>query len=365
MGNIRNKTSNYLAKFLRDNYKFFCRITGSLLGDLTTLVAENKLAEPIQFGQLRYVVSLLQNLGGSDLTEKDLVSIFSSEGFWYKEEKEVSLSDLLSRPEAPYVFPKAFSYFVREAAEEKYVLKDFLHEIPYSYGGAITFPCSGNLFAADIGEGCEYPERCFSMGGSDGAVITSTVGKSGLAVRISDEMIRYSQFGIILRHLQDAGRALAVHKEVKIANYIHALGVTCFNNEEPEYSLYGMTTGSNGRVSLKDITEAKAQVSVSWKPDTFLVHPLAWETIHFKNEITEELDVVISSQIGFNPRNKTTDMYVIDSNELGTLVVDEPICTEEFDNPRIDIRKIKIRERYGIAIEHEGQQIGSLLNVSV
>jgi hypothetical protein len=39
--------------------------------------------------------------------------------------------------------------------------------------------------------------------------------------------------------------------------------------------------------------------------------------------------------------------------------------TEEFDDPARDIRKIKIRERYGIAILNEGMAIGVIRNAYV
>jgi hypothetical protein len=56
---------------------------------------------------------------------------------------------------------------------------------------------------------------------------------------------------------------------------------------------------------------------------------------------------------------------VFDSANLGALIVDEEPMTEEFDDPARDIRKIKIRERYGIAILNEGQAIGVIRNAFV
>jgi hypothetical protein len=47
------------------------------------------------------------------------------------------------------------------------------------------------------------------------------------------------------------------------------------------------------------------------------------------------------------------------------LIVDEDITTEEFQDPRVDIRKIKLRERYGIGILNEGKAIAVLKNVHV
>jgi hypothetical protein len=56
---------------------------------------------------------------------------------------------------------------------------------------------------------------------------------------------------------------------------------------------------------------------------------------------------------------------MFDSKELGVLVVDEDLTTEDFDDPRVDIRKIKLRERYAIGILNEGQGIAVMHNVHV
>ena len=56
---------------------------------------------------------------------------------------------------------------------------------------------------------------------------------------------------------------------------------------------------------------------------------------------------------------------MFDSSELGVLIVDEEVTTEEFDDPRVDIRKIKLRERYGLGILNEGKAIATLKNVHV
>jgi hypothetical protein len=56
---------------------------------------------------------------------------------------------------------------------------------------------------------------------------------------------------------------------------------------------------------------------------------------------------------------------MFDSNELGVLIVDEDVTTEEFDDPKVDIKKIKLRERYAIGILNEGQAIAKISNVHV
>lgn len=358
----------------------------------------------------------------------------------------VKIKDALSVPNAPLLFPKVISNIVKEAAEPLLVATSLLQRINYSYGQTITFPAVGALVAADIAEGQEYPERSLQMGG---ATVTATIGKSGLAVKVTDEMIRYSQFDVIGMHLRAAGRALARHKEVKCFNYISAMGVTAFDNLQPSNSVFGVCTGrdlngvANGAVTMDDIFDAFAQIiTQGYMPNTLLMHPLTWtmfikdaqlrafvqangggvffaswtgnpagrapwegssqsglgiasgqvilpgqtatgvtaphgqtaspllsypQTINSAPVLPSYLNVpfriIVSPFVPYDPRRKLTDIYMFDSNELGVLIVDEDVTTEEWDDPKVDIRKIKLRERYAIGILNEGQGIAVLRNV--
>ena len=356
--------------------------------------------------------------------------------------QRVKLNDALSVPNAPMLMPKVISNIVKEAAEPLLVGTSLLQRINYSYGQTITFPAVGAMVAADIAEGQEYPERSLQMGG---ATVTASIGKSGVAVKVTDEMIRYSQFDVIGMHLRAAGRALARHKEVKIFNFIRSVGVTCFDNVNPASSLKGVTTGrdmkgaGNGSVTMDDIFDAYAQViTQGFTPNTLLMHPLTWtmfvkdatlrsfvlgnnggnmfagwsgsaavrapwdnssqgglgmsagqditpggnaaglsasplsaypQTLSTAPQLPGYMNIpfriIVSPFVPYDPRRKLTDIYMFDSAELGVLIVDEEVTTEEFDDPRVDIRKIKLRERYGIGILNEGKAIATLKNVHV
>lgn len=355
---------------------------------------------------------------------------------------KMKLEDALSSTTAPLLMPKVISNIVKEAAEPLLVGTSLLQRINYTYGQTITFPAVGALVAADIGEAMEYPERSLQMGGS---TVTASIGKSGLAVKVTDEMIRYSQFDVIGMHLRAAGRALARHKEVKIFNLIRRMGVTVFDNVSPTTSLKGVTTGrnlagsGNGSITMDDLFDAYAQVvTQGFVPNTLLMHPLTW-TMFVKdptlrsfvlangggtffaswtgnpaatapwgqtqgglgpatgqnvvpgggpssvastalagynpNQLNSSpvlpgylnipFRIIVSPLVPYDPRRKLTDIYMFDSSELGVLIVDEEVTTEEFDDPRVDIRKIKLRERYGLGILNEGQGIAVLKNVHV
>lgn len=380
--------------------------------------------------------------------EVELKDLQNYEWMWKNNGKAVdgksfNLSDALSTTNAPVLLPKVISNIVREAAEPLLIGTSLLQRINYSYGQNITFPAVGALTAADLAEGQEYPERSLQMGG---ATVTASIGKVGLAVKVTDEMIRYSQFDVIGMHLRAAGRALARHKEQKIFNYIGAMGTKVFDNVNPTKSIKGVTTGralagnGNGSVTMDDVFDAYAQVvSQGFIPDTLLMHPLTW-TMFVKDATLRSfvlangggtffatwtgsanpqapwasatnggmngsigqnvtpsgsLDgspatplsgmnvnqlqsapqlpgymnmpfrIIVSPYMPYDVRRKLTDIYMFDSRELGVLIVDEEVTTEEFDDPRVDIKKIKLRERYGIGILNDGQGIAVMKNVHV
>ncbi len=355
--------------------------------------------------------------------------------------KRVDIKDALSVPNAPMLMPKVISNVVREAQEPLLIGTSLLQRINYQFGGqVVTFPAVGAMVAADIAEGQEYPERDLTMGG---ATVTASIGKSGLAVKITEEMIRYSQFDVIGMHLRAAGRALARHKEGKIFNLIRSMGVVVFDNVNPTSSLKGVTTGrnmsgaGNGSVTADDIFDCFAQImQQGFMANTLLMHPLTWAMFvkdpllrmfvmmsgsgtFFANwsgsaqgsslgatqgglglsgglnyvpggnqagltptALTElnpqqnsapvlptyfgqSFQIIVSPYVPFDPRKLLTDIYMFDRNELGVLIVDEELTTDEFDDPRVDIKKIKLRERYGLGILHEGQAIAVMKNVHV
>ena len=89
----------------------------------------------------------------------------------------------------------------------------------------------------------------------------SEVGKSGLALKVTEEMIRYSQWDVLSMHIRQAGRALARHKEKKIFNMLNNTGVVVFDNASPTTAEIGRTTGrnlsgaGNGSMTVEDLYE--------------------------------------------------------------------------------------------------------------
>lgn len=194
--------------------------------------------------------------------------------------EKVVINDALSTTHAGLLFPKVVNRIIKEAGEPLLVGTSLLTRIGYKYGQTISFPAVGALAAADIPEGGEYPEVSLDMGGG---TVTASVGKVGVAVKLTEEMIRYSQYDVMSMHLRAVGRGMARHKEKKIFNFIRAMGVTAFDNLNPTRSLFGVTHGrnmqgtANGSLVVDDIFDGWGQVvTQGFTPNTLLLHPLAW-----------------------------------------------------------------------------------------
>ena len=384
-----------------------------------------------------------------DASTEEFRWLWDNNGFYGPgKDERITLEDALAVSNAPLLFPKVMSNIVREAIEPLLVGTSLLQRITYKYGQQITFPAIGAIVAADIAEGEEYPERSPNIGGS---TVVANIGKSGVSFKVTEEMIRYSQYDIISLMLRGSGRALARWKETKIFNLIRALGVTAFDNLDPVNSLYGVTTGrdmsgnANGSVIMDDIFDAFAQIIMQgFMPNTLLLHPLTWtmfikdptlrafvmangggtyfaswtgnpvgkapwsngpmgglgaspgqlinpgqtptgatvpnglaptqllnypQTLNSAPVLPSYMNVpfkiIVSPFVPYDARRRLTDIYMFDSNELGVLAVDEDVQVESFDDPRREIRQVKLRERYGLGILNEGQAIAVLRNVHV
>jgi HK97 family phage major capsid protein len=321
----------------------------------------------------------------------------------------------------PLLIPRVISEVVKESIEPNIVLTPMLQRINYSAGTQLTFPAIGAITAADIPEGGEYPERSIDFTGQ----VIATIGKSGVAIKMTDEMIRYSMYDIMSMHLQAAGKALIRWKEHKVADLIttNAGGTnTLFDNTSTSYS---STTGRdaegnyNGTLALDDLFRAYAtMVNRGFTPNTLIMNPFAWQifaddgltrafgfnngaamwqtlqgnlgnapqwgnggllqnttvsapqnlaTTHTQipSIFPYPFRIVVSPYMPYNASLNTTDMVLCDMSELGVLVVDEEVQTESWDDPARDIQKVKLRERYGLASVNTGQGTGILKGIDL
>lgn len=323
--------------------------------------------------------------------------------------------------EQPLVIPRVVSQIVREAVEPTIALTPLLQRINYSAGTSITFPAIGNAFvASDIPEGGEYPEATMEFAGQ----VTATIGKSGIAVKMTEEMIRYSMFDVMSMHLRGAGRALARHKEQKVADMITANAQVEFDNTGGTNTTGRALDGTlNGTLSVEDLFRMYASmVDEGFVPNALIMHPYGWlsfamnpalrqlgfstnntmfhpasgdiasaeawrvgglnQETKFANPqnvattmapvpagLPVPLRIIVSPFVPYTAASGSTpaltDIFMVDTNELGVLVVDEDVVTDEFSDPARDIKKVKLRERYAIENINNGLGIRVARDIAI
>lgn len=77
------------------------------------------------------------------------------------------------------------------------------------------------------------------------------------------------------------------------------------------------------------------------------------------------LSILVSPFVPYNPRTKTTSIYLCDRNELGVIAEEGGVMTEDWKDPEREIRNIKLREKYALALLNEGRAVAVLRNVFV
>ena len=77
------------------------------------------------------------------------------------------------------------------------------------------------------------------------------------------------------------------------------------------------------------------------------------------------LNIVVSPLAPYDPEDETGDIFLLSSGNVGFHLVDEEPTTVEWRDESVEVVKVKIRERYGFAVAHEGQGVGVLRSVKV
>lgn len=194
---------------------------------------------------------------------------------------KMSIKDALAMWEAPLFIPKVVNNAVQEAVEPLLIATNLLQKIPFQPGTMVDLPVMGAVDGDfDVGEEESFPELRVTYG--PGAEI-GKIGKQGVAVKFTEEVLRYSQFNVVDMAVSQAGRALARNKEEKIFNMWYRVAKVTHDNQTPGNSAYGNTTGrdltgaQNGSITMDDIFEMFAAVMHNgFIPNLMLMHPLTW-----------------------------------------------------------------------------------------
>lgn len=77
------------------------------------------------------------------------------------------------------------------------------------------------------------------------------------------------------------------------------------------------------------------------------------------------LEVVVSPFVPFDPTTGLGDIYLLSRGNLGYHLMDEERTQVEWRDENVETVKVKLRERYGFAVVHEGQAVGVFKNVKL
>lgn len=77
------------------------------------------------------------------------------------------------------------------------------------------------------------------------------------------------------------------------------------------------------------------------------------------------LQVIVSPLVPFDAETQLGDIYLLSQGNVGFHLVDEELTQVEWRNEATETVKVKLRERYGFAVAHEGQGVGVMKNVKL
>lgn len=327
------------------------------------------------------------------------------------EKIEFEIKEFLGTRDALWMFPRVVSNVLYEAAEPKQLITPLLNVVRIGTGvRTVDYHAIGALQAHEMTETQEYQEEHLAW--SEGAE-TAKVTKKGLRIPISDEMIEDSLFDLMALYLRAAGRAMMRLKE-KIAHekFFAASQTILSNTDAGILGTNGLNSNGalNGTIDATDWLKVFGEVVESGRtPTHILMNPLAWAMwaedpivrsfawyntgVGLRGEGSTKLggslpnspgydngsmaaflaktapmglQVIVSPFVPFNASDNTTDVYVIDADDIGALTVRDDMSTEEFRDPTRDIVNLKVRERYDITvIPSEGLNIAKLEGVKV
>ena len=309
-------------------------------------------------------------------------------------ENRVTVSEALTTADANILLPKVISTVITKAAEPLYLASQFFKQVQINEGRSMEFIHFGAIRAFEIAEGQEYPNQSLNLTKEGAGAVDVRVRKYGLKVQITDEMISDSQWDVIGLHLEAAGRAMARKKEEVIFHEFSTHGHVVYDADLFSKGDEGYPTGRgfdgnlNGTLSADDLVDMAVSImSAGFTPTDIIMHPLCW-ALFAKNEAllgasvaafgqgqagkdprefgtsnALGLNVIFSPFVPFNQAEKKFDFYIVDRNNIGVLLVKDPISTEQFDDPLRDIQTLKVKERYGVGILNGGLGLAIARNI--
>lgn len=310
-----------------------------------------------------------------------------------------TIEEALTTRDANLFIPKTIERVLIEAAEPQYLATQFFRKVTLESGKSMEFVNFSALIAHEIPEGAEYPEEYLDLARFGGkATVDIKVKKYGLKVNVTEEVIKDSQWEVLGMHIEAAGRALARKKEevcfLEMSRNGHIvfdakLGGT-LDEETGHYTPNesglaptgrGFDGYYNGTLTTQDFIDMCTSIMAAGLiPTDVIMHPLCYSLFLSNKDLMGMLTLSpfgggqnataqapqipmpgnysvpgglalsFSPYVPFDLENKTFDMYVLDKNNVGIMVVKDEMSTEQFSDPLRDIQTLKVRERYGVGI---------------
>lgn len=273
-----NKITAYQQKL--NEYRAISLSTDSSVSDEQKEEAKNKVEELVM---LRDNVNTALHTGGHD-----------------NEGEVVSLRDALAFPDSHLAFQHVITEIVQETKEPTLVGDLLLDTIYTSDRGhnQVTLRTIGALGELDIevAEEGEYKEVVFGRG--QGSLLHVNYKKFGLKLKITEEMILGSQWGIIELWVRKVVQLFKREREKRIFSLLAERGHPIFDNVNPNNSELGRTLGrdiqgiGNASITLPDLLDMYGYLlSKGYTANVMLVHPMHW-AMFAKDPVIREAGLV-------------------------------------------------------------------------
>lgn len=307
------------------------------------------------------------------------------------EQNRVTIKEAFGTPDAPILFQKVISRTLKEAAEPAALVTPMLDTVRIN-SRTLEIPAVNAIQAAEIPEGQEYPEQALAFEKQ----VEGKVSKKGVKVVFTDEVIADSQWDIVGLHVRAAGRAMQRLKEqIALKRFKDAAQVVFNNSGGTATTGLGAAGTANQTMSWQDfISMAAVLHAENHSPTDVILHPLMWpvflgaaqfttafapnagwdQNVGSKQGVANAtaplgLNVILSPFVSFTAAVGATpaksDIFMIDRNEIGALLVREDMGVDEWDDKTRDLRALKMRERYDIVAYGDGEGIAVAKNVSL
>jgi hypothetical protein len=329
------------------------------------------------------------------LNKADAWEAALNEDGYADENTRVTINEAFASPDAPILFPKVISNTLREAAEPQLLVTPLLSTVRLGKGRSLEFPAINAIQAAEVPEGQEYPEQALMFDKQ----VEGKVSKKGVKVSLTEEVIADALWDILGLHVRAAGRAMARLKEQIALSRFAGAATIVFDNDD---GAFDDTTGlallgtANNSIHWDDIIDmAAVLMAENHVPTDFILHPLMWsiflkgaefhaggplQAAGWGGNISSKdgaantsaplgFNVIVSPFVSFTAKAGATpaksDLFLIDRNEVGVLLMKDEMSTDEFSDPSRDIRSLKMKERYDIVMLGDGEGITVAKNVDL